>query len=262
MEGSSGLLWAKAARRAGLIDARQAARWMWQGLKFRLNGATDEETDQMMAAASDILEGVPAVEIGRLTPEVLAGVLPRIHPEMLATVHEHQDAGRPTFIVTASGVEMAELLAKALLMDGAIGTRYEIGPDGAFTGRLDGPFVYGEGKVREMERFSADHDLDLGESWAYSDSVSDLPMLRAVGNPVAVNPDEPLAKIARAEGWPVIRFDKLRRKIAIGGATAIAATAGGLGAALSRRQPQPNRLRLSGGRGARVRRRRPARRSR
>ena len=253
MEGSSGILWARAARRAGMISLRQMARWTWVGIQFRLRGASDEETEQMLVAVTAVMAGVPAVQVGRLTPEVLAAILPRIHPEMLATVHEHQDAGRSTFLVTASGIEMAELLAKALLMDGAIGTRYEIGPDGAFTGKLDGPFMYGEGKVDAMRRFSNEHDIDLGESWAYSDSVSDLPMLRSVGNPVAVNPDEALAKLAKAEGWRVIRFDKLRRRIAIGGATLVAALAGGLGAALSRRRPPPSRLPRRGSRGARIR---------
>ena len=88
------------------------------------------------------------------------------------------------------------MLARVLGMDGGIGTRYEVDGEGILTGRIAEPFVYGEGKVAAMQRFAADHEIDLPESWAYSDSASDLPMLRAVGNPVAVNPDAELAKIA------------------------------------------------------------------
>ena len=124
-------------------------------------------------------------------PEVMAAILPRVYPQMLAEVHAHQDAGRPAFIVSAAGNDVVRLLAAVLRMDGGIGTRYEVDADGSFTGRLDGPFVYGPGKVEAMERFAADHGIDLGASYAYSDSISDLPMLRAVGNPVAVNPDPP-----------------------------------------------------------------------
>ena len=119
---------------------------------------------------------------------------------MLDEVHDHQDAGRATFIVSAAGVELVEMLAWVLGMDGGIGTRYEIDDDGRFTGELDGPFIYGKGKVEAMSRFAADHGIDLAESYAYSDAASDLPMLRAVGNPVAVNPDEELAPIAQPRG--------------------------------------------------------------
>ena len=80
------------------------------------------------------------------------------------------------------------------------GPRYEVDAEGLLTGDLDGPFMYGEGKVEAMRSFAAEHEIDLGESWAYSDSASDLPMLRAVGNPVAVNPDEELGGGRQARG--------------------------------------------------------------
>ena len=90
------------------------------------------------------------------------------------------------------------------------------------------PFVYGEGKVAAMRRFADEHEIDLPESWAYSDSASDLPMLRLVGNPVAVNPDPELARIAADRGWRVLRFERLGRRLAIGGATLAAAASGTL----------------------------------
>ncbi len=98
-------------------------------------------------------------------------------------------------------------------MDGGIGTAYAVDDAGMLTGELDGPFIYGEGKVTAMERFADEHGIDLDASYAYSDSVSDLPMLRAVGNAVVVNPDQPLAEIAKAEGWRVMRFEKLGRRL-------------------------------------------------
>ena len=128
---------------------------------------------------------------------------------MLEEVYAHQDAGRPTFIVSAAGDELVQLLARILYMDGGIGTSYEIGEDGLFTGELGGAFMYGEGKVEAMRRFADEHEIDLDRSYAYSDSVSDLPMLRAVGNPVVVNPDEELTAIAREQGWRVMRFERL-----------------------------------------------------
>src|SRR6201995_6132435 len=107
---------------------------------------------------------------------------------MLTEVHAHQDAGRPTFIVSAAGNDVVETLATVLGMEGGIGTRYEVDAEGNFTGRLDGPFVYGPGKATAMEGYAREHDIDLASSYAYSDSLSDLPMLRAVGNPVPVTP--------------------------------------------------------------------------
>ena len=109
---------------------------------------------------------------------------------------------------------------------------------GLLTGRIVEPFVYGEGKVAKMRDFAEEHDIDLAASWAYSDSVSDLPMLRAVGHPVAVNPDTELAEIAVEEGWRVMRFERLGRQLAIAGATLVAAAVGGTGTVLARRRPE------------------------
>ena len=78
-----------------------------------------------------------------------------------------------------------------------------------YTGRAGGPFTYREGKAQAIRELAAREGIDLPASWAYSDSESDLPMLRAVGHPVAVNPDAELARVAREEGWEVMRFDRL-----------------------------------------------------
>lgn len=227
--GSSGLPWARAATKAGLISRRQMARWGVDAVRFRMSGWTDEATEKLLGEIKRVFAGVSARQIARMAPEVLVGVLPRIYPEMLEEVYAHQDAGRPTFIVSAAGDELVQLLARILYMDGGIGTTYEIGDDGLFTGDLGGVFMYGEGKVEAMRRFAEEHQIDLERSFAYSDSVSDLPMLRAVGHPVVVNPDERLTRIAGEQGWRVMRFERLGRRLAVAGLTAVMVVAGLLG---------------------------------
>jgi HAD superfamily hydrolase (TIGR01490 family) len=229
MAGSSGMQFARVATRQGIIGRRQLASWGVEHLRYRLRGTTDERTSEVLKVARELITGVPEKAIARMEPEVMAEILPRVFPQMLDEVHTHQDAGRPTFIVSAAGNGIVESLARVLGMEGGIGTRYEVDGEGNFTGRLDGPFVYGPGKVEAMQRFADQHGIDLESSYAYSDSLSDLPMLRAVGNPVAVNPDPPLAEIAKAEGWQTMRFERLgRRLIAI--AVTVLATVAGLGA--------------------------------
>ena len=243
MAGSSGMAWVRASYDAKLISRGQMLRWARDGLVFRLRGSTDETTKAAMDQISEVLKGTTARELERLGPQVLAAVLPRIYPEMLAEVHSHQDAGRPTFIVSAAGNDLVEQVARVLGMEGGIGTRYELDSEGRFTGRLDGPFMYGEGKLDGMRGFADAHGIDLAESWAYSDSASDLPMLRAVGHAVAVNPDAPLLEVARAEGWDVMRFERLGRRLAVAGATLTAAAVGGGSALVARRRTTAKRPR-------------------
>ncbi|HEU5104966.1 MAG TPA: HAD-IB family hydrolase [Solirubrobacterales bacterium] len=245
MAGSSGMQFARIAAKQGVVSRRLLVSWGWEHLRYRLRGTTDERTAEVLKVARELIRGLPAKTIDRMGPEVMAAILPRVFPQMLDEVYAHQDAGRPTFIVSAAGNGVVEQLAHVLGMDGGIGTRYEVDAEGSYTGRLDGPFVYGEGKVTAMEEFAARHEIELGESYAYSDSLSDLPMLRAVGNPVAVNPDPPLAAIAREEGWQTLRFERLGRRL-VALAVTFLATVAGFGAtrvAARRRVPPPRRLR-------------------
>ncbi|MEK6277912.1 MAG: HAD-IB family hydrolase [Actinomycetota bacterium] len=242
MAGSSGMPFARVASRRGIVDRRQLGRWAVDHLRYRLRGASDEATEAVLTVARELLTGVSDREIQRMWPEVLAEVLPRIYPQMLQEIHEHQDAGRPTFIVSAASNDGVQSLARVLGMEGGIGTKYELDGEGRYTGRLDGPFVYGKGKVKAMESFAAEHDIDMATSYAYSDSASDLPMLRAVGNPVAVNPDPELAEVAKQEGWQVMRFEKLGRRLAIAGATAFAAAVGWGGSQIASRRRRSSRF--------------------
>ncbi len=233
MAGSSAFQFAKAAYRSGLMSRKDLARDAVMNLLFRLYGSTDSSTDELRDRIGKMLEGVRVRDLQRLAPEVLAGVLPRLYPRMLEIAYEHQDAGRPIFICTAASQEMAELMAIILTFDGAVGSVSEV-IDGHYTGRPGGPFTYREGKAEAIRRLAAVEDIDLAASWAYSDSESDLPMLRAVGHPVAVNPDKELGRIAREEGWEVLHFDRIGRQIKFAGAAVIAAAVGGV---ISQRLP-------------------------
>jgi HAD superfamily hydrolase (TIGR01490 family) len=235
MAGSSAFEFARASYKNGLATRRQILADGLANLRFRLQGSTDEATEALKERVMSALEGVRVRDIERLGADVLAGILPRVYPQVLKIAYAHQDAGRPIYICTAASQEVADLLAGVLVFDGAIGTRSEI-VDGAYTGRLDGPFTYREGKATAIRDLAEREGFDLSACWAYSDSESDLPMLRIVGHPVAVNPDAPLARTAAEEGWEVIRFETLGRRIKVAGAIATALAVGGIGRALSRRR--------------------------
>jgi HAD superfamily hydrolase (TIGR01490 family) len=237
IEGSSVIHFARASYRRGLLTRRQMAKGLWDNVQFRLRGSTDEETDVLRQRVLDSIAGHRVVDLARLGPEVLAGVLPRAYPQMLEEAWRHQDAGRAVYIVTAASQEIAESLAQVFTFDGGIGMRSEV-RDGHYTGRPDGPFTYREGKATAIRETAEREGYDLSESWAYSDSESDLPMLRAVGHPVAVNPDHELMRVAREEGWQVMTFDRLRRRLRLtAGAAALGAVGAGSGYLVARARP-------------------------
>jgi len=240
--GSSAFQFGRAAYKAGLVSRRQLAGDAWENVRFRLRGSTDKSTDALRERIGTMLEGVRVRDLRRLAPDVLAGVLPRLYPQMLEIAYEHQDAGRPIFICTAASQEMAELMAIVLTFDGAVGSVSEV-VDGHYTGRSGGPFTYREGKAEAIRELAEREDIDLSRSWAYSDSESDLPMLRLVGHPVAVNPDAELGRVARGEGWEVLRFERLGRRLRVVGAAGTAAALGGLGSVVLSRRSLPARRR-------------------
>jgi HAD superfamily hydrolase (TIGR01490 family) len=234
MAGSSGYHFVRAAYERGMISRRRMAGDAWDAVKFRLFGSTDAGTEKVRARLGAYIEGVPVRDLQRLAPRVLSGVLPRLYPQMLEVAYEHQDAGRAVYICTAASHEMAGLLAYVLGFDGGIGSRSEV-RDGVYTGREGGVFTYREGKAQAVRELAAKKGIDLVQSFAYSDSESDVPLLRAVGHPVAVNPDAALGRIARDEGWDVLRFDRLGRRLRIAGAALAAAAAGSAGRLALRR---------------------------
>jgi len=234
MEGSSAFHFARASYKAGQLSKRQMARDAWANVKFRLEGSTDEATDQLRERVYEAIAGRRVIDLARLTPNILAGILPRLYPQMLDVAWRHQDAGRRVYIVTAASQEIADLLAMVLVFDGGIGARSEV-HDGVYTGRPHGPFTYREGKAEAIRQVAAREAIDLTDSWAYSDSESDLPMLRAVGHPVAVNPDAELGRVAREEGWEIMRFDRLGRRLRLAGGAATIGLVGVVGGYLGPR---------------------------
>ena len=227
IEGSSALHFARASYRAGMLTRRQLAGDAWANLRFRLRGSTDEATEQLKRR---ILEAIAeVVDLARLGPEVLAGILPMLYREVLREAYAHQDAGRRVYIVTAASQELADVLAHVLVLDGGIGMRSEV-INGVYTGRAAGPVTYREGKAEAIRELAEREGIDLAESYAYSDSESDLPMLRAVGHPIAVNPDSALGRVARESGWRIMRFDKLGRHLKVGAAVGGVALVGGAAA--------------------------------
>jgi HAD superfamily hydrolase (TIGR01490 family) len=239
IEGSSAIHFGRAAYKAGVISRRQILSDLWANVEYRLRGSTDQGTEELRDRILGAIAGQRVVDLARLGPEILSTLLPRVYPEMLRTAYAHQDAGRPTFIVTAASQEIADLLARVLVFDGGIGMRSEI-RDGVYTGRLAGPHTYREGKAEAIREVAEERGIDLAQSYAYSDSESDLPMLRTVGHPVAVNPDAELERIAREESWQIVRFEHLARRLKIAaGLAALALLGAGGGYAAGRLRPSP-----------------------
>jgi HAD superfamily hydrolase (TIGR01490 family) len=239
MAGSSGIHFARAAYETGMISRRRLARDVYENMRFRLRGSTDERADDVRERVGKMIAGVRVRDLERLSPRVLSGVLPRLYPQMLERAYAHQDAGMPIYILTAASQEMADLLSLVLAFDGGLGSRSEI-VDGRYTGRPAGPFNYREGKVLSMRLLAEREGFDLDASFAYSDSESDLPMLRAVRHAIVVNPDRALRRIAYEEGWEVVELDRLGKRLKLLGALGAATAVGVLGTA-ARQRIEPTR---------------------
>ena len=230
MQGSSAFQFARAAYAEGLISRRQILTDGWANLRYRLQGASDEDSLALRERIAAGLQGTRVVDLERLGVGVLAGVLPRIYPRMLRIAHAHQDAGRPAYIVTAASQDLADILARVMALDGALGSQLSEVDAGVYTGRPTGRFMYREGKAVAISELAERESLDLGASYAYSDSESDLPMLQCVGHPVVVNPDATLRRIARERGWEVVHLDRLGRRLWWAAGLSGAAAAGGAAA--------------------------------
>ncbi len=226
ISGSSAFVLALTARRTGFLSTGQFTKDAFAAAAFKLFGASDDTTSELRDRVLGAVKGMRQDDLMALNAEILPKLLAKLRPEARRLLDLHRHAGRNTYIVSAAPVEIVESLAQALGMTAGIGTQSEV-VDGVYTGRLVGPFCYGEGKVEAMTEIARWDGLDLRQCYAYSDSASDLPMLRAVGHPVAVNPDAKLEREARLNGWPVVVFSQrtksvIRRTASTVGATAIA----------------------------------------
>ena len=224
--GSSAFVFARAARDAGHIRTTDFVRDAAQALWFKLVGSSENSIISVRERMLSAVGGMRQADLIALNELVLPELLGLIRPEARAVLDQHHAAGRETWIVSASPVEIVEPLAVALSMTGGIGTRSEV-VDGHYTGRLDGPFCYGPGKAEAIAALAAERGIDLANSWSYSDSVSDIPMMEVVGHAVAVNPDQQLAEVARTRGWPVVAFSQ-RSKMLVRRSSSLTAVASAL----------------------------------
>lgn len=206
------------AWREGLAENSEMAKWAAAALVFILLGDKgDDSSDEVRSDLLSQVAGASASSVDDLGDAVLIHLEKKVRPEAHKLINMHHEGGRETWIVSASPQKVVEPLALALGMNGAIGTKGEI-VDGRYTGKLDGPFVYGEGKAEAVEKLATERGYDLALCYAYSDSVSDLPMMELVGHPVAVNPDSELDTVAHERGWPIVIFArKTKRAMAFGG---------------------------------------------
>jgi len=212
ISGSSVFTFGIAAWRQGHVPHRQLLGDAVGAVGFRLAGASDDTTAKVRERILGAVRGVRREDLIALNTDVVPRLIAKVRPEARRLLERHRDAGRATYIVSASPVELVHPLATSLGMTAGIGTISEI-VDGRYTGRLAGPFCYAEGKVEAIAELARWEGLDLGQCYAYSDSASDLPMLDAVGHPVAVNPDSRLERVARQRGWPIVIFNQRSKAV-------------------------------------------------
>ncbi|MCU1455560.1 MAG: HAD-superfamily subfamily hydrolase [Acidimicrobiales bacterium] len=192
--------------RAGLISRWLVLRALWGQLVYLHLGADEARMERMRSSVLRLTKGWDQAKVSEVVRQALDEVIePIVYDEALDLIRLHQDAGRRVFIVSASPVEVVAPLAEYLGVDDAIATRARLDDEGRYTGEVEF-YSYGIHKVEAMRELAERHDLDLARSWAYSDSITDLPMLQAVGFPVAVNPDRELARAAAEQGWEVLHF--------------------------------------------------------
>ena len=194
--------------RDGLISRPVVLRAMYGQLVYMLVGAGESKMERMREAMLRLTRGWEQERIKRIVRETLHDVIaPIVYAEALELLGEHHDAGRRTVIISSSPAEVVEPVADHLGVDDVICTRAEIDASGRYTGKLEF-YAYGPHKAEAILDLAARDGIDLSESYAYSDSITDLPMLEVVGHPVAVNPDRDLERIAREREWPVRWFGK------------------------------------------------------
>src|SRR5215207_3593360 len=214
------------------LTTRDLADFAWQQVKFRVVGK--ESRTGMASAREAALAFVAGKEVGeivRLGEEIYdEQMAERIWTGTQALAQAHLDAGQRVWLVTATPVELASIIARRLGLTGALGTVSEI-VDGTYTGRLVGEPLHGPAKAAAVLALADREGLDLGRCAAYSDSINDLPMLSAVGRAVAVNPDSALRMEARARGWEIRDFRTGRKAARVGIPSVLGAGAVGGGVA-------------------------------
>ena len=236
----------------GLISRRTVLRGLYGQLVYMHLGASEQKLARIRESVLTLTRGWDQARVRDIVRETLEAVVePIIYAEALELMEAHRAAGRRVFIVSASPEEIVEPLGEYLGVDEAIASRARVDDEGRYTGEME-VYAYGPYKADVMREVAAREGIDLAASFAYSDSYTDIPMLEAVGNPVVVNPDRVLLKLARERGWEVQVFARpvrLRDRMPVPTRGSALAAVGASGAAAAlvwwrfRRAPPPPRSR-------------------
>ncbi|HVE75786.1 MAG TPA: HAD family hydrolase [Actinomycetota bacterium] len=214
---SSGLALGRDLYREGFIGKRILLRGVAAQFAYLLVGADENKMERMRQKALSMTKGWEKARIEQLVEDVMGEVItPIIYKEAVDLIAKHQAGGRKVYIVSSSPHEIVAPIGKMLEVDGVIASAGKVDDEGRYVGELDF-YCYGPHKAEVIKERAQAEGIDLKGSYAYSDSITDLPMLEEVGNPVAVNPDRALRRIALERKWPVVNFSNpvtLRKKLA------------------------------------------------
>jgi HAD superfamily hydrolase (TIGR01490 family) len=204
---SSTLAFSKPFQAGGLISRRAVLRSAYAQFVYLVGGADHDQMEKMRQFMSQLCAGWDVATVREIVADTLHNIVdPLVYDEAVGLIEEHHLAGRDVVVVSASGAEVVEPIAEMLGADRVIATRMEI-EDGRYTGGIE-YYAYAAEKARAIEELAAELGYDLESCYGYSDSVTDVPMLEAVGHPHAVNPDKELRRVAAEKGWPVLVFTK------------------------------------------------------
>ncbi|MFL0178801.1 MULTISPECIES: HAD-IB family hydrolase [unclassified Mycobacterium] len=224
---SSALAFSKPFMDQGLINRRTVLKSSYAQFLMLLSGADHDQMERMRAHLTNMCTGWNVEQIKAIVNETMHDIVtPLIFAEAAELIADHKLCGRDVVVVSASGEEIVAPIARALGATHAMATRMVVA-DGKYTGEI-AFYCYGEGKVQAIRELAAREGYPLEHCYAYSDSITDLPMLQVVGHPSAVNPDRALRKEAIANGWPVLTFSRpvsLRDRIPAPSGAALATTA-------------------------------------
>jgi HAD superfamily hydrolase (TIGR01490 family) len=202
---SSTLAYGPSFYRNGLISRGDAVRGAVAQLLFTRRGASHDRMEQIRAQVSHLCRGWPADRVREIVARQLDElIVPYVYDEARDLLDAHRAAGEDVIIVSASGHEMVGPIGALLGAALVIATRMEIA-EGCYTGQIEF-YAYGPAKAERVRELAGERGYRLADCSAYSDSITDLPMLEAVGHPHAVNPDRELRRLARLRGWPVLAF--------------------------------------------------------
>lgn len=212
LKGSTLFFLGRGMYQRGFFSRKDISAFVLANLRFRLTGKENRnEIERFKDAACAFIKGHKVSEIEEIGNEIYEEhVSPKIWQGTVSIAHEHLDKGEPVWLVTATPLDMALLIAKKLGLTGALGTKAEK-IDGIYTGKVIGDILHGAAKSAAVKELSVSQKYDLENSYAYSDSHHDIPLLETVGKPRVINPDALLKVKAFRENWPVYDFRKARR---------------------------------------------------